>query len=152
MTLPHPDRSQPSPWCGWPEHIPQPATAVHSIEEVDDETRNVHRITMPNGATAEAWTVINSWDADEEYGFAGDWSPYGLGYDEEYGLLMGAGSDKVYEAIEEWARQDRGNPCPTCHCSGRMAAYPFASVHDSWVTCPTCLGTGWIPHAPAELQ
>lgn len=152
MTLPHSDRSQPSPWSEWPEHIPAPAAAVRTIEHVGDETRNVHRITMPNGATAEAWAVINSWDGDEEYDFAGDWSPYGLRYDDENGLLMGAGSDKVYGVIEEWARQDRGNACDTCHCSGRIAAYPFVSVHDSWLACPTCLGMGWIPYRPEELQ
>lgn len=150
MTLPHPDRCQPSPWSDWPEHIHQPLSAARSIETVGGQTRNVHRITMPNGATAEAWTVINSWDADEEYDFADDWSPYGLRYDEEYGLLVGAGSHEIYEVIEEWARQDRGKACDTCHCSGRIAAYPFVSVHDSWLSCPACLGMGWITHRPAE--
>jgi hypothetical protein len=149
VNLPHPDRTHTSPWSDWPEHLPQPAAAARSIEHADEETRHVHRITMPNGATAERWTVINSWDGDEEHSFAGDWTPYGLDYSEEYGLLTGIGSDKVYEVIEEWVRQDRGIACATCHCSGRIAAYPFVSVHDSWITCPTCLGMARIPHPPA---
>lgn len=50
MNLPHPDKSQPIPWVDWPSHLPEP-DAARCIEEVDDETREVYRITMPNGAT-----------------------------------------------------------------------------------------------------
>jgi hypothetical protein len=144
MTMPHSDRSKPSPWVEWPERLPAPAAAVRTVEQVDDETRNVHRITMPNGATAETWTVINSWDGDEEYHFAGDWSPYGLGYDQHLGLLTGPGSEQIYEVIDEWSRQDRGTGCATCRCSGRVAASPPIPPCSPWQTCPTCLGAGWI--------
>ncbi|ACL42300.1 hypothetical protein Achl_4349 (plasmid) [Pseudarthrobacter chlorophenolicus A6] len=156
MTLPHPDKSQPSPWKNWPEHLPQPA-AVHSIEKVDDETRNAYKITMPNGATCALWWVINSWDGDYELDRSpGDWTPYGLAFDEEAGLLDGPGSDCVYEAVEEWARQERGRPCPTCRCSGRVLgvntskglAYLLSPKYE-WETCPTCLGMSLIPHPPA---
>jgi hypothetical protein len=151
MTLPHPDRSQPNPWAGWPATLPEPA-AVRVIEEHGAEIRNVYRATMPNGATAECWTVINSWDGDEEYGSTGDWTPYGFAYDPEEGIVTGPGSWEMFESLEQWLRQDRGNPCDTCRCSGRLAAYPFVSVHDSWITCPGCLGLGWAPHAPEDLQ
>lgn len=43
---------------------------------------------MPNGATHVIWRVINSWDGDYEYGREpGDWTPYGLRFNEEEGLL-----------------------------------------------------------------
>lgn len=107
---------------------------------------------MPNGAIAEAWTVLGSWDGDEEYAFAGDWSPYGLRFDEKDGLLVGAGSQRIYEVLEDWVRQERGTACATCRCSGRIAAYPFVSVHDSWLACPECLGAGRIPPVPEERR
>jgi hypothetical protein len=151
MTLPHPDRSLESPWESWPVHIPEPA-AARTIERVDDEVRNLYRVTMPNGATAECWTVINSWDGDEEYGSTGDWTPYGLHYNAEHEFLDGGGSAEVFECLEQWLRQDRGNPCDTCRCSGRVPAFLFLPVYDSWQTCPTCLGLAWIPHPPEDLQ
>lgn len=162
MSLPHPDRSQPSPWADWPAHLPAPA-AVRSIENVDGETRNVYWITMPNGATHSIWWVINSRDGDYELGREpGDWATYGLDFDEEEGLLEGPGIHDVYAAVEEWASQDRGNPCPTCRCSGRIPTAMrvlldqsplwFLPVSEPWMTCPTCLGMAWIPHQPEEAQ
>lgn len=150
MTLPHPDLSKPSPWSQWPAHVPQPAAAVHTIEEAGDETRDMYRATMPNGATAEAWTVVNSWDGDDEHRFAGEWGAYGLAFDEDLGILAGHGSEEIYAVLEEWADQDRGLPCEACRCSGRIAAYPFVSVHDSWLNCPACKGAGWLPHATSS--
>lgn len=156
MTLPHPDRSQATPWADWPSHIPQPA-AARSIEQVGDETRNVYRITMPNGATHAIWRVINSWDGEHEIDRNPDnWTPYGLVFDEEEGLLDGPGSNEVYEAVEEWADQDRGKPCPTCRCSGRILTTNrspglalLLSPKYGWGTCHNCLGMAWIPHPPA---
>lgn len=37
---------------------------------------------------------------------------------------------------------EREPACPACEGSGRVAAYPYVSVHDSWVTCAQCRGTG----------
>lgn len=159
MTLPHSDRSQPSPWTEWPEHLPEPA-AVRSIEKVDDETREVYRITMPNGATHAIWRVINSWDGEYEYGRgSGDWTPYGLVFDKDEGLLEGPGSEDICAAVEEWADQDHGKPCPTCRCSGRVPTSMrtlldntplwFLPVQEPWMSCPTCLVMSRIPHPPA---
>jgi hypothetical protein len=146
MTLPHPDLSRPSPWAEWPAGIPAPAAAVRARETVGDEARDIHRITMPNGAIAETWTVIGSWDGDEDHAFTGNWAAYNLVFDEVLGILDGEGSGKIYEALEEWADQERGVPCEACRCSGRIAAYPFVSVHDSWIACVVCSGAGWTPH------
>ena len=160
MSLPHPDRSQPNPWAAWPVNMPEPV-AVRSIEEVGDEVRNVYRATMPNGATAECWTVINSWWGDEEYGSSGDWTPYGLVFDPEEGIVVGPGSWDVFDCLEQWLRQDRGNPCDTCRCSGRVPTtmrrlldhdpFWFLPVVEPWMTCPTCLGLAWVPHLPEPL-
>lgn len=157
MTLPHPDRNKPNPWDLWPEHLPRP-TAVRSIVEAGDEVRDVYRVTMPNGATHAIWRVINRWLGDYELDRElGDWTPYGLSFDEEEGLLTGPGSAGIYEAVEEWADQDRGRPCPTCRCSGRMLTkeaqdalasdQQWSAVKNVWESCSTCLGMAWIPHA-----
>jgi hypothetical protein len=74
----------------------------HAIETIGDEARNTYRATMPNGATAECWTVIDSWDGDEEYGFTGDWTPYGLAYNPDHEVLDGDGSTELYHCLEQW--------------------------------------------------
>jgi hypothetical protein len=151
MTLPHPDLFLENPWETWPAGMPEP-TVAHAVETVGDEVRNTYRATMPNGATAECWTVVDSWDGDEEYGFTGDWTPYGLAYNPDLEFLDGDGSAEVFYCLEQWLRQDRAQACDTCRCSRRVPAFLFMSIHDSWQACPNCLGTGWIPHAPMESQ
>lgn len=70
--------------------------------------------------------------------------------------MEGPGCDIVYAAVEEWADQDRGKPCPTCRCSGRILttnrspglAFLLSPKYE-WDTCPSCLGIAWIPRPPA---
>jgi hypothetical protein len=142
--------------------VPLPESAARSIDQAEDEVRDVYRITMANGATAEHWTVLGYWDGDVEWSFAGDWSPFGMTVHPEHGFLEGRGSEWVTDCMELWASQDRGRGCDTCRCSGRVcvniesrlrdveAGLPWGP--DEWETCPECLGTAWIPNPPEDLQ
>lgn len=158
MTLPHPDRALEDPWESWPPAIPVPVVS-REFDTTSVWVHDIYRATMPNGATAECWTIAGV--PDEQSGSTGDWTHYGLVYNPEFDCLDGPGSAEMYYCLEQWLRQDRGAVCGECYNSGtvtteveeRMADYlagkPFREGER--VTCPSCLGMGWIPHPPEDL-